>query len=233
MPKDDETLNGKRRRRAAAPPAPPATSRPSTRAAPAARAAPDRATRTPVRHDHERRRQDDLARPTSRPARSDRMDVALHRRQVGQAARPIAALKNAVAGMVGLDPSRGDTITSRRVPFAKAGRRRAASAGLLGVPLSIRHRQVRRRRHRRAGLPLPRPQNLKRREGEARRARADVAARDHRHARRSPSSSRASPTAMPPELVAAAARPCSARPRRSSRKQPEHVAIQVQQWMSE
>ena len=49
----------------------------------------------------------------------------------------ITAIKNTVAGMVGLDPSRGDQITTASVPFTKIPAAGAASAGPLGAPLSI------------------------------------------------------------------------------------------------
>ena len=144
----------------------------------------------------------------------------------------ITAIKNTVAGMVGLDPSRGDVITTASVPFTKVPAAGAASAGLMGLPLSIMDivKYV-------VGgigsvifLFLVR-KNLKRREGDARHpeptwlreisGHTSIAALEPGMADR-----------MPPELIQQR-QTVQRQAEEIVTKQPEHVAMQVQQWMNE
>ena len=144
----------------------------------------------------------------------------------------ITAIKNTVAGMVGLDPSRGDVITTASVPFTKVPAAGAASAGLMGLPLSIMDivKYV-------VGgigsvifLLLVR-KNLKRREGDARHpeptwlreisGHTSIAALEPGMADR-----------MPPELIQQR-QTVQRQAEEIVTKQPEHVAMQVQQWMNE
>ena len=168
--KDDETLSGKRRGRGRRAPAPAATSRRSTSAAPAARAAgratptrrarPRTASNKVISHETSSRR----ARSRSRASRSSSTRRSSRRRS--------RRIKNTVAGMVGLDPEprRHDhdrrPCRSRRSP----ARRRRRPAGPLGVPLSIMDivKYVVGGIGSVVFLFLVR-KNLKRREGEARR----------------------------------------------------------------
>jgi len=144
----------------------------------------------------------------------------------------ITAIKNTVAGMVGLDPSRGDQITTASVPFTKVPDAAAASQGPLGVPLSIMDivKYV-------AGaigsvvfLFLVR-KNLKRREGEARHPEPTWLREISGH----------TPLAalepgmgdrIPAELIQQR-QTVHRQAEEIVQKQPEHVAMQVQQWMNE
>jgi flagellar M-ring protein FliF len=144
----------------------------------------------------------------------------------------IAAIKDTVSGMVGLDPSRGDQITTASVPFTKVPAAGAASAGLMGMPLSITDivKYV-------VGgigsvifLFLVR-KNLKRREGEARHpeptwlreisGHTPIAALEPSIADR-----------VPPEVIQQR-QTVQRQAEEIISKQPEHVAMQVQQWMNE
>ncbi len=144
------------------------------------------------------------------------------------------ALRATVETMVGLNPSRGDTISTASVPFQKAAATGAASAGPLGAigvssPLALVRDAI-------IGLAalvflfLVR-RNLKKREGEPRFAEPTWLREI----------SQATPIAA---LEAAGAdRVVPAGAQRRDRihkeaeeivtKQPEHVALQVQQWMNE
>ena len=144
----------------------------------------------------------------------------------------ITAIKNTVAGMVGLDPSRGDQITTASVPFTKVPDAAAASQGPLGMSLSI----IDMAKYAVGGIAsavflfLVR-RNLKRREGEARHpeptwlreisGHTPIAALEPGIADRIPTEvvqQRQSVQRQAEEIV---------------QKQPEHVAMQVQQWMNE
>jgi flagellar M-ring protein FliF len=144
----------------------------------------------------------------------------------------ITAIKNTVAGMVGLDPSRGDQITTASVPFTKVPDAAAASQGPLGVPLSIMDlvKYVLGGIGSLVFLFLVR-KNLKRREGEARHpeptwlreisGHTPIAALEPSLADR-----------IPPEVIAQR-QTVQKQAEEIISKQPEHVAMQVQQWMNE
>jgi flagellar M-ring protein FliF len=144
----------------------------------------------------------------------------------------ITAIKNTVAGMVGLDPSRGDQITTASVPFTKVPAAGSASAGPLGVPLSIMDivKYVVGGIGSAVFLFLVR-KNLKRREGEARHpeptwlreisGHTPIAALEPSLADR-----------VPPELIQQREQ-VQRQAEEIVSKQPEHVAMQVQQWMNE
>jgi flagellar M-ring protein FliF len=144
----------------------------------------------------------------------------------------ITAIKNTVAGMVGLDPSRGDQITTASVPFTKVPDAAAATKGPLGMSLSIMDMA----KYAVGGIAsavflfLVR-RNLKRREGEERHpeptwlreisGHTPLAALEPGIADRIPAEvvqQRQSVQRQAEEIV---------------QKQPEHVAMQVQQWMNE
>jgi flagellar M-ring protein FliF len=144
----------------------------------------------------------------------------------------ITAIKNTVAGMVGLDPSRGDQITTASVPFTKVPDAAAASQGPLGVPISIMDivKYVVGGIGSVVFLFLVR-KNLKRREGEARHpeptwlreisGHTPIAALEPSIADR-----------IPPEVIAQRQN-VQKQAEEIVTKQPEHVAMQVQQWMNE
>jgi len=143
----------------------------------------------------------------------------------------ITAIKNTVSGMVGLDPSRGDQITTASVPFTKVPDAAAASGGPLGA-LSIMDMA----KYAAGGLGsvvflfLVR-RNLKRREGEARHpeptwlreisGHTPIAALEPSIADR-----------IPPEVIQQRQN-VQKQAEEIVQKQPEHVAMQVQQWMNE
>jgi flagellar M-ring protein FliF len=144
------------------------------------------------------------------------------------------ALRATVQTMVGLNPSRGDTISTASVPFQKAAATGAAGAGPLGAigvssPLSLVRDAV-------IGLAslvflfLVR-RNLKKREGEPRFAEPTWLREI----------SQATPIAALEAAGGERVRPAGAQRRDRIHKeaeeivtkQPEHVALQVQQWMNE
>jgi flagellar M-ring protein FliF len=144
----------------------------------------------------------------------------------------ITAIKNTVSGMVGLDPSRGDVITTASVPFTKVPAAGAASAGLMGLPLSI----VDIVKYVVGGIGsviflfLVR-KNLKRREGEARHPEPTWLREISGHtpiAALQPSIA----DRVPPELIQQRQN-VQRQAEEIVTKQPEHVAMQVQQWMNE
>jgi flagellar M-ring protein FliF len=144
----------------------------------------------------------------------------------------ITAIKNTVAGMVGLDPSRGDQITTASVPFTKVPEAGAASAGPLGVPLSIMDiaKYVVGGIGSAVFLFLVR-KNLRRREGEARHAEPTWLREISGH---TPIAALEPGTAdrTPLELIQQR-QTIQRQAEEIVQKQPEHVAIQVQQWMNE
>ena len=144
----------------------------------------------------------------------------------------ITAIKNTVAGMVGLDPSRGDQITTASVPFTKIPAAGAASAGPLGVPLSIMDivKYVVGGIGSVVFLFLVR-KNLKRREGEARHPEPTWLREISGHtpiAALEPGMG----NQMPAELIQQR-QTVQRQAEEIVHKQPEHVAMQVQQWMNE
>ena len=64
------------------------------------------------------------------------MDVALLVDK-SVSAEDLAAAKTAVEGMVGLDPSRGDTLNVASMAFAKPQAASSGAAGLLGDPFAL------------------------------------------------------------------------------------------------
>lgn len=144
----------------------------------------------------------------------------------------ITAIKNTVAGMVGLDPSRGDQITTASVPFTKVPDAAAASQGPLGVPLSIMDivKYVVGGIGSAIFLFLVR-KNLKRREGDARHPEPTWLREISGHtpiAALEPGMS----DRVPPELIQHR-QTVQRAAEEIVHKQPEHVAMQVQQWMNE
>ena len=70
------------------------------------------------------------------PGAINKMDVALLVDK-SVSAEDLAAAKTAVEGMVGLDPSRGDTLNVASMAFAKPQAASSGAAGLLGDPFSM------------------------------------------------------------------------------------------------
>jgi flagellar M-ring protein FliF len=144
----------------------------------------------------------------------------------------ITAIKNTVAGMVGLQPSRGDAITTASVPFTKTTAAGAASAGPLGVPLSIATivKYVLGGLGTAVFLFLVR-RNLKRREGEARHPEPtwlrEISGTTPIAALEGPQPERITPAHVKQREKA------HREAEEIVKKQPEHVAMQVQQWMNE
>ena len=172
-----------------------------------------------------------ISHETVAPGNVERQSVALI---FDSSVKPpaITAIKNTVAGMVGLDPSRGDVITTASVPFTKVPAAGAASAGPMGMPLSI----IDIAKYVVGGIGslvflfLVR-KNLKRREGEARHPEPTWLREISGHtplAALEPSMA----DRMPPELIQQRQH-VQKQAEEIVTKQPEHVAMQVQQWMNE
>ena len=142
----------------------------------------------------------------------------------------VTAIKNAVQGMAGINPSRGDTITVSQLAFAKPTSAAAAGGGLMGLgsPIGIAKTAI-------AGLAVLIfffivRKNLKRRE-------SDPVAPEPKWLREI---SQATPIAQLASGGQILDNPLSDRRKQTQstaeeivRKQPDQVAMQVAQWMSE
>jgi flagellar M-ring protein FliF len=145
-------------------------------------------------------------------------------------ASDVTAIQNAVQGMAGINPTRGDTVTVSQLAFAKPASASAAGGGMMGLgsPLGMAKTAI-------AGLAvlifffLVR-KNIKRREG-------DPVAPEPKWLREI---SQSMPIAQLGSGGQSLDNPLSDRRKQTQataeeivRKQPDQVAMQVAQWMSE
>jgi flagellar M-ring protein FliF len=161
------------------------------------------------------------------PGAINKMDVALLVDKT-VSADDLAAAKTAVEGMVGLDPSRGDTLNVASMTFAKPQAASSGAAGLLGDPFALAKQAaivvaalvflflVRKNLRRREGDPVaPEPKWL--REIQRTTPIAELG----------PSQSTGN------ELASARRQDRQRQAEELVKRNPDQVAMQVAQWMSE
>ena len=161
------------------------------------------------------------------PGAINKMDVALLVDK-SVSAEDLAAAKTAVEGMVGLDPSRGDSLNVASMAFAKPQAASSGAAGLLGDPFSMAKQAlavigalvflflIRKNLRRREGDPVaPEPKWL--REIQRSTPIAELG----------PSQSTGG------ELTSARRQDKQRQAEELVKRNPDQVAMQVAQWMSE